>query len=477
MPLALELARADAESLDAHAALLARAGIELEPGAATTLRGTVHARLRSLPALLAERARHALARAAAPRPRARSREPSQREARDGLERALHDLLRHRPRVTRRCARATGSTPREVEALLAALDDDALVPELSARPADPVDARSRRARAALPAPLMSGGAAARRRDRRADGHRQDRARLRGRAPRRAPRSSAPTRCRSTAASTSARPSRRRAARRDPAPRARPGRARRADVGGALGGGCARAPRSTIAARGRPILLVGGTGLYARAFAGGLIAGVGSDRRAARRARGAQSTADLRAELACARRRGRGAHPAARPRAHGARARGAAPGGAADLGAARAAPLRRSPVRASSGSGSRSTATRSPRGCARACDAMFAAGWSTRCAALHAAGYDARACGRCARSATARSARCSRASSTRPTRSSATWIATRRYAKRQRTWFRAEPGARVARRRRAANAAIERVLRGAQPSLIVLYETPTWTGQGP
>jgi tRNA dimethylallyltransferase len=58
--------------------------------------------------------------------------------------------------------------------------------------------------------------------------------------------------------------------------------------------ARAAAHGIAKRGRPILLVGGTGLYARAFAGGLIAGVASDP-ALRRALEARDTADLRAEL--------------------------------------------------------------------------------------------------------------------------------------------------------------------------------------
>ena len=151
--------------------------------------------------------------------------------------------------------------------------------------------------------------------------------------------------------------------------------------------ARAAAREIQARGRPVLLVGGTGLYARAFAGGLIAGAASDP-ALRAELEARSDGDLRAELGGARPRSRGAHPAARPRAHGARARGAAARRTTDLGAARAAPLRRPPVRRVAGSAWRSTATRSPNGCARGVAAMFAAGFVDEVRALHAAGYDAR-----------------------------------------------------------------------------------------
>src|SRR5262249_35887776 len=58
--------------------------------------------------------------------------------------------------------------------------------------------------------------------------------------------------------------------------------------------ARAAALAIHTRGRPVLLVGGTGLYARAFAGGLIAGAASDP-ALRAALESRTDADLRAEL--------------------------------------------------------------------------------------------------------------------------------------------------------------------------------------
>jgi len=89
IPHELELARADAETLAAHTELLARAGIELELGA-PSLRGTIAARLRAVPALLAARTQTSwpeLLRETA----GLLREPAQRETRDGLERALHDL--------------------------------------------------------------------------------------------------------------------------------------------------------------------------------------------------------------------------------------------------------------------------------------------------------------------------------------------------------------------------------------------------
>jgi len=119
VPLGLELLRADAETLDAHAELLSRAGIELEIGA-ESLRGTVHASLRALPALLAARRGTRWAELLAETARALA-EPAQREARDGLERALHDLL-----ATAACHSAVRKgdrlEPREVAALLADLDE-------------------------------------------------------------------------------------------------------------------------------------------------------------------------------------------------------------------------------------------------------------------------------------------------------------------------------------------------------------------
>jgi DNA mismatch repair protein MutL len=120
LPLDLEVARADADTLAHHAALLARAGIELELGAAN-LRGAVPVRVRALPTLLAERAGTdwpALLRETA----ALLREPSERESRDGLERALHDLA-----ATAACHAAVRKgdrlDARAVGALLAGLDEE------------------------------------------------------------------------------------------------------------------------------------------------------------------------------------------------------------------------------------------------------------------------------------------------------------------------------------------------------------------
>ncbi len=115
----VELSRVDAETLAAHADLLARAGIELEPGA-DTLRGTVHANLRSLPALLAARRGTSWPDVLAETARAWAG-PATREARDGLERALHDLL-----ASSACHAAVRKgdrlDAREVGALLADLDE-------------------------------------------------------------------------------------------------------------------------------------------------------------------------------------------------------------------------------------------------------------------------------------------------------------------------------------------------------------------
>jgi DNA mismatch repair protein MutL len=124
VPLGIELARSDAETLDAHAELLARAGIELELGA-ESLRGTVRAGLRSLPSLLAARRGIRWPERLAETARALA-EPAQREARDGLERALHDVL-----ATAACHGAVRKgdrlETREIEALLADLDETLWVP--------------------------------------------------------------------------------------------------------------------------------------------------------------------------------------------------------------------------------------------------------------------------------------------------------------------------------------------------------------
>ena len=118
LPLDLQLVREDAETLAEHAELLVKLAIALELGA-PKLAGSGGARLRALPGLLAARAGtdwSALLR----EPAALLREPSEREARDGLDRALHDLL-----ATAACHAAVRKgdrlDPRAVEALLAGLD--------------------------------------------------------------------------------------------------------------------------------------------------------------------------------------------------------------------------------------------------------------------------------------------------------------------------------------------------------------------
>jgi len=118
LPLELELGREDAETLAEHAGLLAQVAIELELGPAK-LAGGVGARVRALPGLLAERSGTdwpALLRETA----GLLREPSEREAREGLDRAIHDLL-----ATAACHAAVRKgdrlEPQAVAALLASLD--------------------------------------------------------------------------------------------------------------------------------------------------------------------------------------------------------------------------------------------------------------------------------------------------------------------------------------------------------------------
>lgn len=199
--------------------------------------------------------------------------------------------------------------------------------------------------------------------------------------------------------------------------------------------ARAAAREIHARGQPILLVGGTGLYARAFAGGLIAGAESDP-LLRAELEARSDRDLRAELT-ARDPAAAARIPPRDRVRTVRA----------LEAARLA------ARPISEQHARHRFTDRPfevrwlglaldrdalalRLRARV-DRMFAEGLVEEVRGLHAAGYGP-------------SLRPLRAIGYRevgellagaldePTARERIWIATRRYAKRQRTWFRAEPG---------------------------------------
>ena len=198
--------------------------------------------------------------------------------------------------------------------------------------------------------------------------------------------------------------------------------------------ARAAAFAIAARGRPILLVGGTGLYARAFAGGLIGGVESDP-ALRQALEARSPAELRAEL-------ERLDPAAAARIPPAdRVRTVRALEALRLGSR---PI--SEQQARHGFGDRPFDVRffglaierealSQRLHARVA-AMFAAGLGEEVRALHAAGY-----GRELRPLRAIGYReaCAWVAGELELEEAIerAWVATRRYAKRQRTWFRAEP----------------------------------------
>jgi tRNA dimethylallyltransferase len=198
--------------------------------------------------------------------------------------------------------------------------------------------------------------------------------------------------------------------------------------------ARAAALAIAARSRPILLVGGTGLYARAFAGGLIAGVGSDARV-RAELEARSTDELRAELEA----GDAAAAARIPRAD--RVRTVRALEVLRLGAGRI-----SDAHARHRFADRpfelvwlGLAVDRERLAARLrarVEAMFAQGLVAELAALHAAGFapslrPLRAIGY-REAGELLAGRISEAEAIERA-----WIATRRYAKRQRTWFRAEP----------------------------------------
>ncbi|HTO52512.1 MAG TPA: tRNA (adenosine(37)-N6)-dimethylallyltransferase MiaA [Myxococcota bacterium] len=198
--------------------------------------------------------------------------------------------------------------------------------------------------------------------------------------------------------------------------------------------ARAAAHDIAGRGRPILLVGGTGLYARAFAGGLIRNAESDPdlRAGLEARPLES---LRAELE---RRDPAAALRIAPRDK-----------VRTVRALEALLLTETPISAQHAGHRFEDRPFDVRwlGLALGRDAlaerlrarvtrMFEAGWVDEVRALFAAGYD--------RKLRALSAIGYREIGAllageldEPTARERIWIATRRYAKRQRTWFRAEP----------------------------------------
>ena len=199
--------------------------------------------------------------------------------------------------------------------------------------------------------------------------------------------------------------------------------------------ARGVAHEILARGRPVLLCGGTGLYARAFAGGLVPGAEPDEGLRSRLR-TRSLAELQAELrACDPAAAERIHPRDRVRLERAiegHARLEKPFSAErDRHAFADRPF---DVRWLGLSMHRESLWARLR---ERVDRMFKAGLVEEVRALHAAGYGPELrplqaigyhevgellAGRLSE-AEAREAH---------------WVATRRYAKRQGTWFRSEPG---------------------------------------
>lgn len=201
--------------------------------------------------------------------------------------------------------------------------------------------------------------------------------------------------------------------------------------------ARRAAAEIHERGRRAILCGGTGLYARAFAGGLIRGAESDP-ALRHELEARSTASLVAELRSVDR---------------ASAERISPGDRVRL--VRALEIARLCASPASAVHERHDFRDRPfdvrwlaldlergelwqRLRARV-DEMFDAGLAEELRELHGAGYTAEL--RPLRSIGYRQAgRLLAGEISEAEARDATWLATRRYAKRQRTWFRAEPGVR-------------------------------------
>jgi len=201
--------------------------------------------------------------------------------------------------------------------------------------------------------------------------------------------------------------------------------------------AREAARAIAARDRPVLLVGGTGLYARAFAGGLLSGVSSDP-GVRAELEQRETADLFAEL-------RDVDPRA--------AREIEPGDRVRI--VRALEIYRQSGETASLKRAEHEFSDRPFdvhwiGLDRAreevearirarVETMFAAGFVEEVRALHAAGYgpELRALQSIGYKQVAEliAGSCDEAEARERIA-----VATRRYAKRQRTWFRAEPGLR-------------------------------------
>ncbi len=119
VPLDVELERSAADALLERAAALERAGFEIEP-APDDARGRARVRLRAAPALLAAGRTPDWARLLE-ETATRLRDPAASEVRDGIDGALHHVA-----ATAACHAATRKgdrlEPREVEALLAQLDE-------------------------------------------------------------------------------------------------------------------------------------------------------------------------------------------------------------------------------------------------------------------------------------------------------------------------------------------------------------------
>ena len=198
--------------------------------------------------------------------------------------------------------------------------------------------------------------------------------------------------------------------------------------------ARAAAADIAARGRPVLLVGGTGLYARAFAGGLIRGAESDPEL-RAELEARSDESLREELE-RRDPEAAARIAPRDRVRAVRALEVLALGARPISARHAQHrFEDRPFDVCWLGLALDRGVLAERLRARVAR-MFEAGWVEEVRGLLAAGY----------AATLRPLQAIgyreigqllAGQLDEPSARERIWIATRRYAKRQRTWFRAEP----------------------------------------
>jgi tRNA dimethylallyltransferase len=235
--------------------------------------------------------------------------------------------------------------------------------------------------------------------------------------------------------------------------------------------AREAASQIHARGRPIVVCGGTGLYVRAFVGGLVK-AGSDPEVRRRLE-ERSTPELRADL-----EGRDPEAAvcihANDRIRLVRALELLEAGQGPISGRwreHAFGDRPFDVRWIALDLERESLWRALR---ERVDRTFHEGPVEEVRSLHAAGYGPDL--RPLRAIGYREAGWILAGRLdEPSAREATYMATRRYAKRQRTWFRAEPGVRWVDASRPEAAAEEALRLLSQPPEV--YEEPIRIGQGP